>query len=275
MLELNTTPKDAWHPALYNKSAPFVYSDENTKALFELLSAKPGERIVDMGCGTGELTLRLQDLVGDKGLILGVDASQGMLDIAESNGVKYLFCCDIQNLVVPDKFKSLPGTFDAVFTNATLQWCKQDPRGPLRAAKSLLKSGGRFVGEFPGYMTGLGTRSAFSEALKRRGMTPLDPWFLPQPTEYARILESEGFKVEHISLNPRVSRLPGPMIDFLRAIYRVAFLKDMSDEEAEEILQEVSNSCELEHKDGMGNWSIMHVTVRFHATSSCEQYCHH
>ncbi|EUC61626.1 S-adenosylmethionine-dependent methyltransferase family, protein [Rhizoctonia solani AG-3 Rhs1AP] len=267
MIELNDTFNYTWRPALYNKSALFVYSDENTKPLFQLLSAQPGERIVDMGCGTGELTMRIQEAVGQGGLVLGIDAREGMLETAELNGVKNLFCCDIQNLVVPAKFKPLTGTFDAVFTNATLHWCKKDPRGPVRAAKLLLKPGGRFVGEFPGYMTGLGTRCAFSQVLRRRGITPPDPWFLPQPAEYARILESEGFQVENISLEPRVCSLPGPMIDFLRAIYRIAYLKDMSDEEAEEVLREVSDICELEHRDGMGNWSIMYPTVRFCATA--------
>jgi trans-aconitate methyltransferase len=79
MLELNGTPKYTWSPVLYNKSAPFVYSDENTKPLFQLLSAHPGERVADMGCGTGELTLRIQKLVGDEGLVLGVDACENMV----------------------------------------------------------------------------------------------------------------------------------------------------------------------------------------------------
>ncbi|KAF8713203.1 Mitochondrial carrier, partial [Rhizoctonia solani] len=245
MIESNITSKYTWSPALYNKSAPFVYSDKNTKPLFELLSARPGERIADMGCGTGELTLRLQKLVGEEGLILGVDASESMLKIAEENGIKNLLCCDIQMLEMPGKFEDLIGTFDAVFTNSTLQWCKQDPHGPVKSAKCLLKPGGRFVGEFPGYMTGIGTRCAFSQVLKKRGINPPDPWFLPQPAEYAKasILEAEGFEVEYITLDPRVCLLSGPMIDFLRAIYRIAFLKDMGDEEAEQILQEVADIC--------------------------------
>ncbi|KAJ1303503.1 hypothetical protein OPQ81_011689 [Rhizoctonia solani] len=243
MIELNTPPKYTWRPAHYNKSAPFVYSDENTKHLFELLSARLGQRIVDMGCGTVKPCSR----------------QPRKTESRTWSAVTY------RTLSCPTISMNLTGTFDAVFTNSTLQWCKQDPHGPVRAAKALLKPGGRFVGEFPGYMTGIGTRCAFSQVLKRRGITPPDPWFLPQPTEYEKILESEGFRVEHISLNSRVCRLPGPMTDFLRAIYRIAFLKDMEDQEAEEVLQEVSDMCELEHKDGMGNWSIMHTTVRFRA----------
>ncbi|CAE6426408.1 unnamed protein product [Rhizoctonia solani] len=252
MIESNITSKYTWSPALYNKSAPFVYSDKNTKPLFELLSARPGERIADMGCGTGELTLRLQKLVGEEGLILGVDASESMLKIAEENGIKNLLCCDIQMLEMPGKFEDLIGTFDAVFTNSTLQWCKQDPHGPVKSAKCLLKPGGRFVGEFPGYMTGIGTRCAFSQVLKKRGINPPDPWFLPQPAEYAKasILEAEGFEVEYITLDPRVCLLSGPMIDFLRAIYRIAFLKDMGDEEAEQILQEVADILSKKAQEG-------------------------
>ncbi|CCO36816.1 hypothetical protein BN14_10962 [Rhizoctonia solani AG-1 IB] len=258
MIEPSATPKYTWYPALYNSSAPFVYSDENTKPLFALLSARPGEQIVDMGCGTGELTQRLQELVGEEGLVMG-------LEVARANGVKKSFCCDIQNLVIPTEFKHLAGTFDAVFTNATLHWCKQDPHGPIRAAKTLLKPGGRFVGEFCGYMTGTGIRCAISQVLKRRGITVPDPWFLPQPMEYAEILRSEGFQVENVSLNPRVSPLPGTMVDFLRALYRVAFLNDIEDEEAEGILEEVSAICEFDQRDGAGVWSSIYATVRFRA----------
>ncbi|KDN36962.1 hypothetical protein RSAG8_10496, partial [Rhizoctonia solani AG-8 WAC10335] len=264
MIGFTAAPKDTWRPTLYNKNATFVYSDENTKPLFALLSAQPGERMADMGCGTGELTLRLQELVGEEGLVLGVDVLN-MLEKAKANGVKHLFCCDIQDLVVPDQFKDLTGTFDGIFTNATLHWCKQDPSGPVRAAKMLLKPGGRFVGEFCGYMTGMGIRCSISNVLKRRGLANPDPWFLPQPAEYAKILESEGFKVEHISLNPRVTALPGSMVDFLHALYRISYLKHVGDEEAEEIIEEVSSICEFDQKDEMGTWSATYVTLRFRA----------
>ena len=40
--------------------------------------------------------------------------------------------------------------FDAVFSNATLHWCKRDPAAVIKAAKSVLKDGGRFVGEMGG-----------------------------------------------------------------------------------------------------------------------------
>jgi SAM-dependent methyltransferase len=84
------------------------------------------------------------------------------------------FCCDAQKLILPAEFKDLSGTFDgmlfialnmlmsmsklftAVFTNAALHWCKRNPAGVVRSAKELLKPGGRFVGEFGGYLNCVG-----------------------------------------------------------------------------------------------------------------------
>ncbi|CAE6347334.1 unnamed protein product [Rhizoctonia solani] len=225
MAEPNNTAKHDWKPASYNEA--------------------PNERIVDLGCGTGELTLRLEELVGQEGLVIGVDASESMLGKAKENGVANLFCSDIQNLMVPNKFKDFTGTFDAVFTNLALHWCKQNPHGAVRAAKTLLRPGGRFVGEFGGHMNGVGLRHAIAQVLERRGKVPSDPWFLPQPEEYTKILESEGFKVEHISINPQIIILERSLADFVYGLFRASYLKDVEDEEAREIAQEVSGIYSL------------------------------
>ena len=50
--------------------------------------------------------------------------------------------------------------FDAVFTNAALHWCKRDPPGVIRGVAGVLKKGGRFVGEFGGYMNVVGKSSS-------------------------------------------------------------------------------------------------------------------
>lgn len=63
----------------YNTNASFVYSAQYTTAVLGLLDAQPGERIVDLGCGTGELTLQIADKVGESGLILGLDSSEDMV----------------------------------------------------------------------------------------------------------------------------------------------------------------------------------------------------
>jgi ubiquinone/menaquinone biosynthesis C-methylase UbiE len=78
METINTIPKDSWSASKYNKNASFVYSDAYTQPVLELLSLSSGERVLDMGCGTGELTYNLQKSAGHDGLVVGVDSSQDM-----------------------------------------------------------------------------------------------------------------------------------------------------------------------------------------------------
>ncbi|KAJ1303502.1 hypothetical protein OPQ81_011688 [Rhizoctonia solani] len=263
----STFSKDSWSASEYNKAASFVYSDAYTQPVLDLLRPRPGERILDMGCGTGELTYRLQEFVGHDGLVLGVDSSRDMLETAKKNHVRNTFCCDIQTLVMPDDFKNLTGRFDAVFTNATLHWCKRDPSGVVRAAKHVLRPGGRFVGEFGGYLNCVGVRSALHQVLRRRGIEPssVDPWYFPRPERYAKVLESQGFHIEHLSLSPRITPLPGPLVDWLQTFARNSLLAAMNDEEAARVMQEVSDLCEPDMKDEKGGWAIMYVRLRFRA----------
>jgi len=69
----NHTPSD------YSQNASFVYSAKYTNAVLGLLDAKPGERIVDLGCGTAELTRQIKEAVGADGFVAGVDSSEEMV----------------------------------------------------------------------------------------------------------------------------------------------------------------------------------------------------
>ena len=69
---------DAWDATQYNSTASFVYSNAYTAPILDHLNAQLGEKIVDFGCGTGELTKLLTNLVGEDGKVLGLDASENM-----------------------------------------------------------------------------------------------------------------------------------------------------------------------------------------------------
>lgn len=69
-------------PSAYAQNASFVYSDANTAPVLKLLQASPGERIADIGCGSGELTWKLQQLVGQKGQVWGIDSNEKMVGTA-------------------------------------------------------------------------------------------------------------------------------------------------------------------------------------------------
>lgn len=70
-------------PSNYSAHASFVYSAKYTNAVLTLLDAKPGEKIIDLGCGTGELTRTIKEMVGEGGEVVGVDSSQAMVREAE------------------------------------------------------------------------------------------------------------------------------------------------------------------------------------------------
>lgn len=81
-----STPADTWDATKYGTSASFVYSDTFTSPILDLLDAKPGEWIVDFGCGSGEVTRKLMDSVNSSleapasgGRIVGIDSSSDMV----------------------------------------------------------------------------------------------------------------------------------------------------------------------------------------------------
>lgn len=171
----NSFDGSGWSASLYNKHASFVYSPAFTSAVLELLAAQPGERIIDFGCGSGEVTLEIKKRVEEApgGVVVAVDFSESMvcrmmakvdqksnllLEIAQAraNGLEYAFVSDIQALKLPNDVSPLAEKFDAVFTNAALHWCKANPTGVLESVKKVLKKGGRFTGETGGFMNCIG-----------------------------------------------------------------------------------------------------------------------
>ncbi|KAJ8521049.1 hypothetical protein ONZ45_g2199 [Pleurotus djamor] len=262
-----------WSAPLYNKVASFVYSTSFTSPVLELLAPVPGERIIDFGCGSGELSLEIERIVASggtgTGLLLGVDSSQSMIDKARSLGLKHAFVADVQDLQdLPPPFNLKQDTFDAVFSNAALHWCKRDPTGVLDSVKRVLKPGGRFVGEMGGFMNCVGVRSALHEVLKKRGYDPssMDPWYFPSVSDYKELLTAAGFKVTHISLNPRYTPLPAGLAAWLQLFVRHSFLRELPDAVADEVMQEVVSVCEVDSRDSRGNWALMYMRLRFAAT---------
>lgn len=63
----------------YARHANFVYSAEYASPVLNLLNPQAGERIADLGCGTGELTAQIAKAVGNGGFVFGVDSSESMV----------------------------------------------------------------------------------------------------------------------------------------------------------------------------------------------------
>ena len=190
-------PAAKWDAKLYDAKHGFVW--EKAKAVAELLAAKPGERILDIGCGTGTLTA---DLAATGAEVLGVDRSAEMIAEARTKfpGLRFEVC-DARTLPFANEF-------DAVFSNAALHWIPEAQQAVQGVARAL-RSGGRFVAEFGGKGNVHHVMQALDSALAQLGISPdgASPWYYPSVEEYSALLEQHGLEVRQAALIDRPTKL--------------------------------------------------------------------
>jgi trans-aconitate methyltransferase len=177
-----------WNAELYDDKHSFVF--QYGESVLELLAVKPSERILDLGCGTGDLANQMQQLGAE---VVGIDASPDMVAKAKSKFPGLDFS------VVDATSFYFDEPFDAVFTNATLHWIK-NADAVIQNVYNSLKPGGRFVGEFGGKGNNQSMMAAAEAVLKKHGYLKGDfvlPWYYPSTAEYATKLEAGGFRVTY------------------------------------------------------------------------------
>lgn len=197
--------QNQWDAALYEK----LYEDKNSivwqygAESIELLSPQAGEHILDLGCGTGQLTWKIADTSG--ACVMGIDNAPTMIEQARKNYSSLRFeVADGVNFYFGD-------TFDAVFSNAALHWIKEPERVIVNIWHTL-KPGGRFVAEFGGkgnlqaIITAMYSAIA---ALNYPAQPEMNPWYFPSIGEYATLLENLGFCVTYATWFERPTPLSG------------------------------------------------------------------
>jgi trans-aconitate methyltransferase len=244
-----------WDPASYARNARFV-SDLGSPVV-DLLALKPGERILDLGCGDGVLTKKLADLGCE---VVAVDSSLPQVEAARKLG--------LNASVISGEELPYNEEFDAVFSNAVLHWIQRtNTDAMLACVYRALKPSGRFVAECGGHGCVHKIRTALVQALNRRGLDgeARVPWYFPTPGDYATRLERAGFRVDSIALIPRPTPLPGDIIGWLET-FALNFLQGFSDETRNEYLREVQTILEPQLCDADGAWVADYVRLRFAAT---------
>jgi trans-aconitate methyltransferase len=192
------SPKQNWDAELYEARHSFVW--QLAGGVLELLAPKPGERILDVGCGPGQLTHKIAEAGAT---VVGVDASPEMIGQARQNFPALTF--SLQDV----KKMTFQAEFDAVFSNATLHWVR-DARNAASSIAAALKPGGRFAAEFGGSRNVVLIESTVRRVLARyTPNVPDSPFYFPTIGQYAAVLEAEGLEVQFAQLFDRLTPLEG------------------------------------------------------------------
>lgn len=197
-----------WDAKQYQQRHSYVF--QFGQAVLDLLAPRKGERILDLGCGSGQLTAAIADAGAT---VIGIDSSPEMLAEARANYPAIDF-----RLGDAAKF-SLEAPVDAVFSNAVLHWVK-NAAGAAASIARALKPGGRFVAEFGGH----GNIQPVVDAL-REELGPVEtPWYYPSIGEYATVLEQNGLEPQQAWLIDRPTPVEGEdgMVDWLTMFVRFA-----------------------------------------------------
>lgn len=246
------TEAQSWSAEGYARNARFVA--DLGQPVLELLAPRPGERILDLGCGDGALTAKL---VAAGATVVGADASAELVAAARALG--------LDARIADGQALAFGPEFDAVFSNAALHWMRQ-PDAVIAGVRRALKPAGRFVGEFGGHGNVAAIVTALVAALNARGLDGAAriPWFFPTPAEYAAKLQAQGFRVDSIGLVPRPTPLPTGMRGWLDT-FANPLLDGIAGAARAEILDEVEALLAPSLRDQSGAWSADYVRLRFAA----------
>jgi ubiquinone/menaquinone biosynthesis C-methylase UbiE len=237
----------------------------NGLKLIKNLGIQAGEEVLDVGCGTGRITLLTGTLVGPRGRIAGIDPSPERIAIARRHavglaGVNILFeTGDANNL---SRFRD--NSFDVVYLNIVLHWV-EDKEDALAQIYRVLRPGGRL-----GITTGDRDRSYTVKELARKVLeqpryagaaaSDVETSRPVNEAELRSLLEGAGFLVKEISTlnDPRFFETPQACIEYVEASTSGTFLATLSPPVRTEVLAAIRRELE-KTRTGQGIVNTYHT----------------
>ncbi|MBW4890948.1 methyltransferase domain-containing protein [Mucilaginibacter sp. HMF5004] len=246
-----------WNAELYDQKHAFVF--QYGESVMELLDVQPGERILDLGCGTGYLTQQISELDAD---VVGIDYSPEMIQKARQSYPEVSF-----SVADASKF-SFTEPFDAVFSNAALHWVK-DHDAMMKCVYHSLKPGGRFVAEMGGKGNVLQLITATKQVLLKHGFAKQAEtmiWRFPSLGEYTSELENHGFRVTFAAHFDRPTALQDGDQGVAKwiAMFGEQYFEGVPSNQKQQMLQEITELLRP-HYYREGQWFSDYVRLRFTA----------
>jgi trans-aconitate methyltransferase len=241
-----------WDPEAYARNGAFVHGLAG--GVLEWLAPQPGERILDLGCGDGQLTARI---AASGAKVRGVDASAAMAAAARGRGIA-------ADEASAEQLPFGDATFEAVFSNAALHWVRGHD-AMMAEVHRVLKPGGRFVAEMGGHGNIAAIGVALMAVLEKHGFGGAEEGvnYYPTPEGYTRRLERHAFTVERMALIPR----PTPLEKAGMAGWLHTFRRGVLDQLPEQLRDTVVDECcallAPALRDEDGNWVADYVRLRF------------
>lgn len=251
-----------WDPDHYDAHGRFI--SQYGLELLDWLQARPGERILDFGCGDGFIT---QEIVKTGAHVVGVDLDPRMVEAAVARGLEAR-CMDGAALPFDQEF-------DAAFSNSVLQWIKQ-PEPALDAIARALKPAGRLVVD----MAGLGNLAATLVAMRATGHELggdpdlAFPFYASTCAEFSRLLQAKGFEIVRSETSPRYTALPSDLWNWIGSIFQ-PFFSQFNEAANEAARKRVLELLAPVLCDASGQWHIDHVAFGLRperlARATCDQ----
>jgi trans-aconitate methyltransferase len=245
-----------WDAETYDRNFHFVTSHGD--GVLADLAAQPGERVLDLGCGTGELTARIAALGAE---VVGLDRDADMVRRARE---RYPALCFEQ--ADGHDFERPGGRegFDAVFSNAALHWMLR-PAAVIARVRAVLRPGGRFVAEAGGAGNIDRVQQALHQARAEAGLpAKAGPWFFPSIARYAGLLEAGGFEPRRMMLFDRPTPLAegeSAMDDWMK-MFASPLVDDLPVDAGEKVLLRAAELVRPAlFRDG--RWSVDYRRLRF------------